>query len=380
MKKLLTISLIAATILACSKEETNNNTSAPENYEFTRDGASTVDYSGQIERLDMLGEMSSYMGKANQLGNTVSGDTLKAMYKNEFGFTGTYSKNLFSKTFENDRQFFMDQMDAMALASNNVVNAKPGVAGVLNEEYPAAGTSESAGYLVNENGLEYKQIIEKILMGAVFFYQATEVYFGEDFMNQSGVDNQDLEDGKNYTAMEHHYDEAFGYAGIPTDFSSADTDKNDKSRVRFWGKYIVERSTDNDAFGIANLNADLMDAFIRGRTAIVNEDYTKRNEAIFEVVQLWEKAIAYTAGNYFVGAKTATSQYKRHHEISEGIAFLKALQYHFDNGTSVAPKYFNTNIINEALNIIGLNTNIYDVSNEDLDMVIAKINQAEPIN
>lgn len=311
MKKLLFLSLIAAGITACSTDDNNTDNATPENYEFIRNGQSSVSYSGQIERIDMLDEMASYMSKANSLGTTVSADTLKAMYKNEFGFTGTYSKNLFSKTFESDQQFFMDQMDEMAVASNSTVNASPGVAGVLNEEYPAPGTSESAGYLVNENGLEYKQVIEKVLMGAVFFYQATEVYFGEDFMNQSGVDNQEVEDGKNYTSMEHHYDEAFGYAGLPIDFSDADSDKNDKSRVRFWGKYIVERNTDNDAFGIANLNTDLIDAFKRGRAAIVNKDYAKRDEAINDVTRLWEKAAAYTAGNYFLSAKTADSQYRR---------------------------------------------------------------------
>ena len=336
-----------------------------------------VSYTGQIERQDMLSEMGDYMLLAHSLGREISADTLQAMYKNEYGFSGTYTKNLFSKTFANDQQFFLDQMIAMAEASKEVSNATPGKAGVLNEEYPQAGTAESAGYLVNENGLEYRQLIIKRLMGAVFFHQAMEVYFGEDYMNNHGSDNQTVEAGKNYTPMEHHFDEAFGYAGIPTDLSADYTDKNN-SALGIWGEYIVERSNDNGTFGIPGLNEALISAFIEGRTAIVDQNYTARNAAITNIAELWEKAIIYTAGNYFKRSITETNVYKKHHYLSEGIGFLLASQYHFDNGTSVAPRYFNSAKIEEALTIIGLNTNLYNVTETELNQVIALITSAEP--
>ena len=376
MKKILLPLATIILIISC-KKETNKNDQSLETYTFLRNNESSVSYTGQIERQDMLSEMGDYMLLAHSLGREISADTLQAMYKNEYGFSGTYTKNLFSKTFANDQQFFLDQMIAMAEASKEVSNATPGKAGVLNEEYPQAGTAESAGYLVNENGLEYRQLIIKRLMGAVFFHQAMEVYFGEDYMNNHGSDNQTVEAGKNYTPMEHHFDEAFGYAGIPTDLSADYTDKNN-SALGIWGEYIVERSNDNGTFGIPGLNEALISAFIEGRTAIVDQNYTARNAAITNIAELWEKAIIYTAGNYFKRSITETNVYKKHHYLSEGIGFLLASQYHFDNDTSVAPRYFNSAKIEEALTIIGLNTNLYNVTETELNQVIALITSAEP--
>lgn len=378
MKKIFLSITTLALLAACTKETSSNN-DTPSTYSFNRNNQTSVSYSGQTQRLNMLTEMGDYMKLAHTLGRPISADTLVAMYKNEFGFTGVYTKNLFSKTFANDQQFFIDQMTAMAQASTATTNAAPGKAGVLNEEYPQAGTAESAGYLVNENGLEYRQLILKRMMGAVFFHQAMEVYFGEDHMNDHGSDNQTVEDGKNYTAMEHHYDEAFGYAGIPTDLSSAYTSKDDAA-LSFWGEYIVERSNDNGTFAIPGLNGELLAEFIKGRKAIVDQKYADRNVAINNIAILWEKAILYTAGNYFNKSLTETNLYKKHHFLSEGIGFLLASQYHFENGTSVAPKYFDGNKVSQALDIIGLNTNLYTVTESDLNQVISLITSAEPQN
>lgn len=379
MKKILFALSIAFAIGACTKENNDDTSGLPETYSFTRNNESSVSYSGQTERQEMLTEMSDYMKKANALGTSISADTLQAMYKNEYGFTGSYEKNLFSKTFAADQDFFLNQMTEMALASQSLTNALPGKAGVLNEEYPVAGTSASSGYLVNANGLEYRQLIVKGLMGAVFFNQAMEVYFGTDYMNQDGSDNQTTVEGKNYTDMEHHFDEAFGYAGIPTNLSSATTDKGGEG-VGFWGEYLIERSNDNGTFAIPGLNDALISAFIKGRQAIVDKNYTERNVAINEITKLWEKAAAFTAGNYFKRAITEASVYKKHHYLSEGIALLLALQYHFDNGTSVAPRYMSSVKIDEALSLVGLNTNLYNVTEADLNTAIAAIYAAEPLN
>jgi hypothetical protein len=376
MKKIFLSIATLTLVAACSKESTNNNNTSS-TYSFTRNNATSVSYSGQTERQEMLSEIGNYMKLANSLGHEISADTLVAMYKNEFGFTGVYSKNLFSKTFANDQQFFIDEMTAMAEASKATTNAVPGTAGVLNEEYPQAGTAESAGYLVNANGLEYRQLIIKRLMGAVFFHQAMEVYFGEDYMNDHGSDNQTVEAGKNYTAMEHHFDEAFGYAGIPIDLS-ADYTSKDNPALGFWGEYIVDRSNDNSTFGIPGLNGELIAEFIKGRKAIVDQKYAERNVAINNIAILWEKTILYTAGNYFKRSITEANIYKKHHYLSEGIGFLLASQYHFQNGTSVAPKIFDDSKISQALDIIGLNTNLYNVTEADLNQVISLITNAEP--
>ncbi len=73
-------------------------------------------------------------------------------------------------------------------------------------------------------------------MGAVFFYQATNVYFGSGKMDVDNTTAEDPAAGKYYTEMEHHFDEAFGYFGAPTDFLT------NTNNLRFWAKYCDKRN------------------------------------------------------------------------------------------------------------------------------------------
>jgi hypothetical protein len=96
--------VLASTILmtvGCSKEEdtpvpvvtTPGTTtltpsySIPATFNFVdASGASTVSFGGQQQRLEMLGEMVTYMKTANTAGTAISAATLKDMYAN-----GTYA-------------------------------------------------------------------------------------------------------------------------------------------------------------------------------------------------------------------------------------------------------------------------------------------------
>ena len=57
-----------ATLSSCTKDD-GNLTDVPATYEFSRNGASTVDYSGQTERLDMLAQLVNYLKSANTVGS-----------------------------------------------------------------------------------------------------------------------------------------------------------------------------------------------------------------------------------------------------------------------------------------------------------------------
>ena len=84
---------------------------APSTYSFfDADGNSTVSYSGQHQRLNMLDEMVDYMKTANTPGTAVDANTLLAMYANDghvwadaevLGMTGS-SKQLKNKTAGGD--------------------------------------------------------------------------------------------------------------------------------------------------------------------------------------------------------------------------------------------------------------------------------------
>lgn len=297
--------LMTLVIVSCGEDE-------PIGYEIpTTYTFDNVSYSGQTQRLAMLQEIKNYMETANTAGNSVSADRLKAMFENDAanaGFVQTYddSKQLKSKTFENQQIIFENLFEDFESESQSIVPAVNGTAGVQ------VSLDGSKAYFVNSNGLEYTQIIEKGLMGACFYYQATAVYFGEDKMN---VDNITVEAGEG-TAMEHHWDEAFGYLGVPTDFPT-NTDG-----LNFWGKYVDKRNA------VLGTNMTIMNSFLKGRAAISNDDLTARDEAIVEIRNTWELVSASTAIHYL---NSALANYNddalRNHALSEVAAFVYSLQF-----------------------------------------------------
>ncbi len=320
------------------------------NYEIptTYDAFENVDYSGQTQRLSMLTELKAYLETANTTGNTLDAAKLKAMYANDAanaGFANTYdaTKQLKSKTLENQQATFENLMDAIAAASQSTTAAADGQAGV------STNADGSKSYLLNENGVEFTQIIEKGLMGACFYYQATAVYWGSDKMN---VDNTTAEPGEG-TAMEHHWDEAFGYFGVPKDFPI------NTSGLFFWGKYS------NTVNGVLATNQKLMDAFLKGRAAISNNDLTTRDEAIIEARAEWEKIVAGAAIHYFNSSLANSADFtSRAHSLSEAIAFVYSLKFNPEKSMSVAQ-------IDELLTKLGgssdfLTMNIYQTSDADI--------------
>ena len=163
--------LFFLTFLISSCDDGELNYDIPTTYNFEN-----VSYSGQIQRLAMLSEIKTYLNTANTAGTVLDASKLKAMYANDTanaGFVGTYdaSKQLKSKTLEAVQPIFDGLFDAIAAASQSTVAASNGQAGV------ATNSDGTKNYLLNENGVEYTQVIEKGLMGACFYYQATAIYF-----------------------------------------------------------------------------------------------------------------------------------------------------------------------------------------------------------
>ena len=367
LQRVFAITICAVVIAGCNQPD--DELQVPSTYEFTRDGASTVSYSGQTERLDMLALLSSYLKSSNTVGSaTLDANVLKDMFRNANDpFTGrTFSKDLISKCFAGDTSAILQLLDDAAVISAASGTASNGVAGVMVD-----GSSDpNSGYRVNENGIELTQVIEKQLMGAVFFYQAMEVYLSAERMGTVG--NEAFVEGKNYTDMEHYFDEAFGYFGIPTDFPNPVTLED----ARFWGKYCNSRES-----GLyAGINNEMSEAFRRARAAIVAKDYTERDLAIQTIQQTWAKIIAASAVSYLNQAlsTSGTAEYKRHHVMSEAIGFMLALKYHFNGGNSKFPPHYTYSHIHHALMEVGLNSNLYTVSDTEIQAAIDHIKMAFP--
>ena len=339
--------LITGLLLLNSCDKADDDTSQytiPSTYNFDN-----VDYSGQEQRIAMLSELKSYMASANTANTVLDADRLQAMFTNNAstaGWQGTYedSKQIKSKTFEQEQVNFENMLNDLATASQSTTAGQSGQAGVVTS------SNGAKNYLLNENGLELGQVIEKGLMGALLYYQATAVYMESGKIDS---DNETVEDGRG-TEMEHSWDEAFGYFGVPKTFPS------DTEPLYFWGDYC------NDRDELTGTNQAVMNAFLKGRAAISNKDLTTRDEAIDEARAAWESVIVGTALHYINGSiEDFDDMALRAHQLSEAVGFVYSLQ--FSPG-----KQITNNDVNELITLLVGTTdfstmNVYTAELSDLE-------------
>lgn len=377
IKQLSIAALSILLITSCSKDDDaptpttstngggggNPTYQIPSTYVFL-DGSnqSTVNFDGQKQRLEMLSEMVVYMKTGNTVGTTLSASQLKAMYANNaytwadapgLGMTGS-TKQLKDKTAAGDigiQAMFENYMDSIAVHSSlNFSNS--------TETYGQAGvwTNGTKSYLMSGTGFEYGQLIEKGLMCAVFMNQMTVNYFG----TLADDDNTIPLAGKTYTEMQHHWDEAFGYFTSEIDYPTNGTD-------RFWGKY-AQGSNET----LLSTGTNIMNAFLKGRAAIDNNDYATRDAQITIIRDQIEKVCAGTAIHYLNEAKAnITNPTIKNHVLSEAIAFIDGLRYGYNsiNGVSITSAE-----IDMALGYIGNDFNSVTITNLNLaiDLIASK--------
>lgn len=351
---------IGFSLVSCSSDDENppaenpSSYSIPQDYIFEdTDGNSTVSYQGQVDRLNQLSQMTTLLKTGNTAGVAVSSDAVLDMFGNvngngngNFDFTSTKQlKNKCGAGFsnaENIQAYYENWMTILGVISSTTVSGESGSNGV-------SGTLETDGvgpYLLTAEGFEPVQLIEKGLMGAVFYNQITGVYLSDEKIGNS-VDNTNLVEGKNYTTMEHHWDEAFGYFVADPAFPVTGTD-------RFWGKYT------NNVDPYLGSNTILMDAFLEGRAAISNNDMATKDEMRTIIISEMERVVAATAVHYFNSAHANfTNAAKRNHGLSECYAFLNCLRY--NPRATISPVQ-----INELQALIG--DNLYEVTMPNLIM------------
>jgi len=174
--------------------------------------------------------------------------------------------------------------------------------------------------------------------------------------------------------MEHYFDEAFGYFGAPIDFPNPVT----LDDARFWAKYCNTRN--GELYG--GINDEVSTAFRTARAAIAAQDYEERDAAIQTIVEKWAIVSAASAVDYLNRSKASSGNavYKRHHSMSEAIGFMMALKYHFNGGNSKFPPHYNYAQIEQALDIVGPNTNLYNLTDQQLENAIGHIKNAFPQN
>lgn len=339
MKKYILPILTIALFTGCKKDEpkTDDGYNIPSTYNFEN-----VSYSGQIARMDMLEELVSYIKTSHTAdGAYLDAQKMKDMYA---GTNSPFSsselnestKNLISKTYFEDTTYYNNVLDSAA-AHAQVTGAENGKGGVLEGDGGRI-------ILVDANGFEYAQTIDKGLMGSVFYYQALDYYLTDEKIGDA-VDNNTVTPGKG-TDKEHHFDEAFGYFGAPINFPTNTAD------ARFWAKYCNGRDE------ILSTNK-IMNEFLKARAAISNKDKTAQNTAVNQIKILWEKVTAATAINYFNRSIASfTDDAERCHLLSEGWEFTKAIKYNRDASISGAK-------VQEVLDALG--DNFWEISISDIE-------------
>ena len=338
----------------------------PYSYEFARAGKSTVSYSGQTSRLNMADELYAALNT-----NTFTKAQMLEMFNDGTGFAdatlNSSGKKMGNKTAGSPlaSATVKPLFDAMItdFADNVIPNwatdAANGQAGVL--------TDVTRTIHVNAKGHEIDQTFIKGIIGAMNVDQIINNYI-TPYQLDSGTrtsdnDNNTLSSGKDYTDMEHKWDEGFGYLyGQEADATRLDLGLSPTGNGTTLNKYFKKINTSNQV----GIGIQVFDAFRRGRAFIVAKQYDKRDQQAKIIKEELSKVIAYKAVDYINGYMSkieAGNTADAFHALSEAYGFVMSLQFTND-GTDSA--YFSNSEVNGFLTLMD---NFWTVQNSDLESI-----------
>ena len=379
MKKLLfninaILLLFAFIFVSCDTDNEDDEliVVAPANYEFVRDGASTVSFSGQTARLNMADEIYNALNT-----NTFTKAQLLEMFNNGTGFStdalNNAGKVVGSKTASGRNH------GALAVTKARYTDMLEDFADNVIPAWTATASNGSAGLLtdskrtinVNAKGWEVDQTFIKGIIGGMCVDQIVNNYL-DPCQLDSGTRRDDntngiLSSGKNYTDMEHKWDEGFGYLyGQEEDATRADLGTSPLGNGTTLMKYF-KKINDSNMPGIGEI---VFDAFKLGRAAIVAGDYELRDAQAKIIMIHLSKVVGYKAVDYLEGymdKMAAGNNADAIHALSEGYGFILSLM--FTNDGTGNP-YFSESEVNSMLLKMD---NMWTVSNSDLTEMVSSI-------
>ena len=307
----------------------------PQAYVFDsrfEEGESSVSYSGQVVRNLLLQDLKATTDSVGKDGaSSVTVDDLLKFYAYDDAL------NLKTLTTTGSISALESHYSALSTGKNLVgkISGDPVIgynrtADDLVREWfkQIADNSQDANKLgtamayTTDDGVDMSQMVNKVLIGAVPYYQATGVYLNGLLER----DNSEARDGTDpYTAMEHAWDEAFGYFGAARDYArytddqlagSVDDftfDSNSDGSIDFKSEYnfgLSRNAAKRDKGGTGvDFTKEIFDAFLAGRTAITNqgtvEEISAHRQAAAEGM---EKVIAATVVHYINDTLSDMSQ------------------------------------------------------------------------
>ncbi len=288
-------------------------------------GKSTVDLSNGNNRYKMFQALNSYISTSVSGNKLIDATVLKNMFSNtanpfadstKLNTSGVQLKNIVASSWPTaDAELVRARFETLFVEQAETSKSIANVA--------AAGKAGKAGsYLVNAQGIEPIQIIQKSLIGSMQYD-----YIGNVLLTKGlDADNKTVVSGKTYTQLEQNWDEAYGLLTLNPIYLEGATDaaKSAKAPESFLGSYLWEYNKAS--------YAKIHPAFLKGRAAIVNNDKAElKIQADFIKAEM-EKAIASAAvgylGKYISGATDAA----RVHAMGEGLGFIYSLRFATVNG------------------------------------------------
>jgi len=360
--------LFAAT--ACNDDDDISlSLEVPETYTFTRDGASTVSFSGQTTRIAMAEELVTAMLDFDQ-----TRDGLMNMFTNAEG-TSPFSDPALNASDKSLRSKVAASRDLFSANSVGAAEIKSDfdrwIFNQVNEIFPnrnelaatgQAGQIADGGSVryVNAWGLEYNQAFAKSLIGALMYDQIANNYLSSTVLfegtNQADNDARVIVDGNNYTTIEHFWDEAFGYVfGASANPAEPLTDVGEADN--FLNEYLGQVADQGGFTAVAIITER---SFRTGRAAVVAADYDEVSRQAVMIRSELHKVLAARASFYLCEAianleAMPANQGGAFHALSEAYGFIYSLRFIAQNSGNFVPADFT--VISDVL--------LSDLRNED---------------
>ncbi|WP_426671187.1 DUF4856 domain-containing protein [Mucilaginibacter sp. McL0603] len=310
MNKSFTVfSLISAVLLiatGCKKSSSDPvpTYTVPTTYNFAN-----ANFADATSRLGMVTEMQTVMKAA--LTGTLDGTKLKNMFANTsspfvtvaYNTSGIQIKDQSAALYQTDAANFID---SLVKVSQSTQSATRGVAGV-----GISSANTASKYALTATGVNYAQVFNKGTMGGLITYQIVTTM---DAISKLSIDNTTVVNGE--TAMEHAWDMAFGYWGVPVDFPT------NKTGVKFWGSYSTQVDSGYKA------NKILIGAFLKGRAAISAKDKPTITEQANIIMSTMERLTGAAALQEVKEVKESINDnIARNSRLSECYGFVYSLKY-----------------------------------------------------
>lgn len=286
-------------------------------YYFSIDGA---DRAGDPIRLTLDSPLtaSTYgdvSGSANLLGKLAGNDTATDYQDWSSAFVGWQDATVFADGAD------VSNPTGLVRAMFATLDEAAVARGLGNAAQSPVDTPMDLPVYVTAEGLDLQQLLQKFLLGAIAFHQAADDYTHDDVADKGLLADNTMASGDSpYTALEHAWDEAWGYYGAAVTYNqwtAADlaagpvyVDRDGDGSIELgteynWGASVNAAKRDNGAVAATNFMGEAGEAFRAGRHIITTANgalSTEQADALRaerdRAIGAWEAAIAATVVHY----------------------------------------------------------------------------------